>query len=175
MSYSANEGDDNFESVGFHFWWRNSSLKPVLLSNIASHPVINGSFAVVADCDFLFPDRNSIELGSYAALDIHEFWKQPPDLAPGQGLARIAGLQIEGGLCETGDGNNETEYVFNKIFDLKHSDLEVPAKGTALFDVSMYAVTIIYGGPCGSTVKASIMCPFVQFEVRDAIQSGPPI
>ena len=82
-------------------------------------------------------------------------------------------------MCETdNDGDpqvNKREWVINKPFDMKYDSLEIPSRGTVLFDVNLYTVIIIDGGPNFAELSTSVVCPFVQFEVRNAIQSGPPI
>jgi hypothetical protein len=175
------EVDEDSVSVGFQFWFQNSSLKPVLLSNITSRVVINGMWQISAACSPLYPTANYTSVAAESFLKIIEFWKNPPSYAPPEDsqFAIVAHIESFGGLCETDTdgypGVNKREWVINKTFDMKYDSLEIPSRGTLLFDVNLYTVIIIDGGPNLAQVKTSVVCPFVQFEVRDAIQSGPPI
>src|SRR5262245_3276718 len=182
ISYTTQqELDADRVSVGFEFWFQNSSLNPVLLSNITSRVVINGMWQMSAACSPLRPTANYTSVDALSFLKIIEFWKSTPRFAPPEDsqLAIVAHLDSFGGLCETdGDsypGVNEREWVINKTFEMTYDSLEIPSKGAVLFDVNLYTAITIEGGPNLAQVKASVVCPSVQFEVRDAIQHGPPI
>jgi hypothetical protein len=164
-------------NAGFHFWFENSSLKPVLLSNIASRLVITGVWTVFAYCTTSPLQVNEIFVTSGANLRIVQFWHRPPSSPPqeeGQ-FVEVASLVADGGWCATDSpGHQKREWISNNSYDPKYSSLEIPSKGVVLFDVNLSATTITSDSNI-AVILASIACPFVQFEVRDVVQSGPPI
>jgi hypothetical protein len=174
-------GETTDATVGFYFWWKNSSPNPVLLTNIASHLTINGKWEVDAACDVIFPGLNEASIFSSAQLRIVEFWNQPPSSPPTEhGQYRfVLDIDVTGGLCVTSPpghpSTNKREWIINKNYGVKYSPLEVPPKGLLLFEVSLDTSTQILGGPCIAEVDASIVCPFLQFDAREAIHKGPPI
>jgi len=173
IRYSVAKGDDNDARVGFHFWWENSSSNPVLLTDITSHLTINGFWEVSAACGRFRPYDNSVSLLSVADLGVVELWNQRSTNGP---PAEVASLDIVGGLCATDPrGQHKKEWSINKSYDVKYNSLEVPPKGEVLFDVGLIIVTMIFNGPCVASVNTSIVCPFLQFEVREVIQKGPPL
>ena len=150
------------------------------LANITSRFVINGLWEVSASCSYIAPNLNNIYLDSNAVLHIVEFWNQPPTSPPVEDdqFADVAFFEIEGGLCEINpSGTDKREYIFNKSYDVKYSSsFVVPPKGVVLIDVHLATGTHIFGDDTNlAIVNSSIVCPFVKFEVRDAIQHGPPI
>jgi hypothetical protein len=180
MHYRIQEGEDVDAYVRFHFWWTNSGSKPVSLANITSRFVINGFWEANASCSYIAPNWNYVYLDSVAQLNIIEFWNLPSTSLPVEDhqFADVAFLEIEGGLCETNpDETDKREYVLNKSYDLKHSSsFGVPPKGVVLFEVLLDTATHIFGADTNLAIaNCSMVCPFVQFEVRDAIQHGPPI
>jgi len=180
MRYRIQEGENVDAYVRFHFWWTNSGSKPVSLANITSRFVINGFWETYASCSYIAPNWNYVYLDSDARLNIIEFWNQPPTSPPVENdqYTTVAFLEIEGGLCETDPPETDkTEYVFNVSYDFKHSSsFVVPPKGVVLFEVLLDTATHILGADTNLAIaNASMVCPFVKFEVRDAIQHGPPI
>jgi len=183
ISYHANDDGprDTNVSVVFDFWWENSSPNLVLLTNIASHLTINGKWEVDAACYVLYPYTNLAGISSWARLRIVEFWSQPPSSPPYEGSqdSIVASIDVFGGWCPTSPpghpSTNKREWVFNKSYGVKYSSLEVPAKGTAVFEVRLQTWTDIAGGPCIAEVDSSIVCPSLQFKVTEVIQKGPPL
>jgi hypothetical protein len=181
IHHDANDdgGDSTEAIVAFSFWWENSSLNPVLLTNIASHLTINGAWQVDAGCDVLFPHLNYAAIDSIVTIRIVEFWNQPPSSPPneyGQQQARVVDLDVEGGLCLTDSPQTtKREWVFNKNYNVKYSSLEVPSKGLVLFEMRLYTFTRFGGGPCFASVNSSIVCPALQFNSTEVIQKGPPL
>jgi hypothetical protein len=84
---------------------------------------------------------------------------------------------MDGGLCEIDPpGNHQIEWILNKSYDVGYSSLEVPPNGLVLFEVRLSTVTTMFGGgPNLAVVNSSVVCPFVQFQAREAIHTGPPI
>jgi hypothetical protein len=163
----VDESNNADATVSFSFWWENSSLNPVLLTNIASHFAINGVWEVDAECDVIYPGFNSTSIWSYVELRIVEFWNQPPSSPPyeyGQDATVVDELRADGGLCLTDSPQTtKREWVFNKNYGVKYSSLEVPPKGVVLFKMRLFISTLLFGGFCLADVKSSIVCPFVQF------------
>jgi hypothetical protein len=150
------------------------------LANITSRFVINGFWEAYASCSYIAPNWNYVYLNSGAQLNIIEFWNLPSTSLPVENdqYTTVAFLEIKGGLCETDPPETDkTEYVFNKSYDFKHSSsFVVPPRGVVLFEVLLDTATHIFGADTNLAIaNCSIVCPFVKFEVRDAIQSGPPI
>jgi hypothetical protein len=177
IEYSNDPAKFGTVNVGFRFWFENSSLKPVLLSNIASRLVITGVWDVFASCTTSPLQVNDIFVISGAELRIVEFWHRPPSSPPQEDSqsVEVAFLSTDGGWCATdAPGQQKKEWISNKSYDPKYSSIEIPSKGVVLFDVNLYATTIT-GDSNVAVILASVACPFVQFEVRDVIQSGPPI
>jgi hypothetical protein len=177
IRYSVDKGDvgnDADARVGFHFWWENSSSNSVLLTDVTSRLTINGVWEVSAACGRFRPYDNSLSLLSAADLGVLELWNnQRSTNGPPAG---VASFDIIGGLCKTDpQGQHKKEWIINKSYDVKYDTLEVPPNGKVLFDVVLITATTIFGGPCVASVNTSIMCPFLQFEVREAIQKGPPL
>jgi hypothetical protein len=118
-------GEQTEATVVFSFWWENSSLNPVLLTNIASHLTINGVWEVDAACDVLFPGLNFAFIVSYAKLRIVEFWNQPPSSPPtenAQFASVVDNLKVEGGLCLTDSPQtSKREWVINTDTDFRWS------------------------------------------------------
>jgi len=163
--------------LNFDFWFQNSRANPVLLSDITSHIVLNGRWEVYGACSYVPPTSTSIY--SFVELQIVEFWKQPPTFAPredGQ-YAGVTVLIADGGWCVTNfGGEQKLEWILNKSYNVGYSSLEVPPKGVVLFNMRLGTVTDPFISHDGSAdVSSSVVCPFVQFKVSDAIQHGPPI
>jgi hypothetical protein len=149
----------------------------VVLSNITSRIVVQGQWLVYASCSYIGPSNTAVN--SLAYLQIVEFWKQPPSFPPqedGQ-FVNVAALDVDGGWCPTNPaGRNNREWILNKSYDVGYSALQVPPKGVVLFDMRLRTIMAPFITHDGAVdILCSIVCPFVQFEVKDAIQSGPPI
>jgi hypothetical protein len=178
IEYSNDPAQFGTVNVGFHFWFENSSPKPVLLSTIASRLVITGVWTVFASCTTSPLQVNEIFVTSGAYLRIVEFWHRPPSSPPQEDsqFVEVAFLLADGGWCATDSpGHQKREWISNQSYDPKYSSLEIPSKGVVLFDVNLYTTTITADSTNVAVILASVACPSVQFEVRDVIQSGPPI
>jgi hypothetical protein len=181
---SVNLEPDNTDTVtvGFYFQWENSSSTPVLLANIASHLAVKGRWELSAASTFIFPNVSSAI--AKAQLNIFKWWNQPPTspLFEDSQEATILELDCDGGLIFK-KGENVFEWVFNN-YDVKYSSLAVPPKGLVVFEVLLFTgISFLSGLPAGLMTAditmddsdSGVLCPFVQLEVRDAIQHGPPI
>jgi hypothetical protein len=178
IDYNVKRVNTSVEAfIGFSFWFHNFRANPVLLSDITSHIVLNGRWDVYGACSYVPPTSTSII--SFVDLQIVEFWKQPPSFPPqedGQ-YAEVITLTADGGWCVTNfGGEQKLEWILNKSYNVGYSSLEVPPKGVVLFEMRLGTLTAPFISHDGAAnVSSSIVCPFVQFEVRDAIQHGPPI
>jgi len=184
IRYVTTDTDEGTEdaSASFFFQWQNSSLNPVLLANIASHLVVKGLFEVTAALS-VFLGPNFSQLGANAELRLLELWNQPatqPLWEQDNQWTGILSVHVEGPRTPLGRiQEDEYEWVFNG-YDVKYSSLAVPPKGVVLFEVSLAWGAFIVGGPCTASVTieghgSALLCPFVKFEVREVIQSGPPL
>jgi hypothetical protein len=160
--------------------WENSSPFPVLLGNIASQLVIKGlweTWAAAAPPPILHATSVLI----WYSLDLIEWWTQPPTVVL-ENLIEFPYIDTDGwdGWFSGKSQDYKYEWIFNS-YDL-HSfppSLAVPPKGRVLFRV-MLGTSMNITGTCGVAITiqggdSSVLCPFLQFEVTEVIDSGPPL
>jgi hypothetical protein len=169
-------GNSEIVSVGFYFQWENSSLNPAVLLNVSSHLAVKGLWECSASAGLIFPDDAGVE--AEVNLHLYEWWNQPPTMltAPRE---IIFDMEVDGGFALGGPGTNAFTWVFNG-YDVKFTSLVVPPKGVVVFEVTLDTWIGFCGDPCTADIKidgsdSSVLCPFVQFEVREAISKGPPL
>jgi len=169
--------------LSFYFQWENPGPNPVSLENVASHLAIKGLWEATAGSHPILPGVTDV--AAEVNLNIYEWWNQPPTLLSDPAhLVLIFTIEIDGGLSWlTGKAQEEAfEWVFNG-YDVKGSSLLVPPKGVVVFEVVLLTyIGFLYpfSAFCTADIKiegseSSVICPFLQFQATEVIQSGPPL
>jgi hypothetical protein len=178
MRYSNDQDGEYDAFVSFHFQWENSSPNPVLLANVASHLIVKGYWEVDA-YNSLFGLDECFVIGG-AELRIFEWWNQPPTspLTENGQSALIVDLDVKGPAAGGGAQNTKYKWVFKGYDVKKYSSFIVPPNGLVVFEVTLDSGGEINGGLVDISIEGgdySVLCPFLQFEVREAVRKGPPL
>jgi len=179
LKYVTQQQKGTGVTVAFYFLWENLSPDPVVLSNFASQLVIKGYWEVDA-ASSIFSNVNESEILAYTQPYLIEWWNNPPTQLYGP-VNAIVELRTDGHDAPAGAGYNTAwEWVFNSYNVDFSQSLAVPSKGRLLFRVGLITTTWIVGDTNFAFITvqggdSSILCPFLQFEAREATKKGPPL
>jgi hypothetical protein len=148
--------DDGFDvgvaSVSFGFLWQNPVDSQVVV-NVDAYLVLHGACVAVTNGGYIVIQDASISTD--AKLYIHELWNNPPTAPIDQPFQSQNALNIS---CDTTGifAGNAVWGDVSKGFDLQHSQLVIPPRAMAMFEVSC---EFSYGisGNVGGYVQASFM------------------
>jgi len=180
----SNTLSDDVETVtlSFYFQWENTNSNPVLLSNVLARLVIHGRWDQSAASSLIIPDSNHTILYAYVALNILEWWNQPPTSPPrdGRQTKEVLSVWLDGGLHVTdGAGRNATTWVANSFDVTFPHSITVPPKGVIVFKVDLSTLIDMMGDYDTAHIRifgsnSFVACPFVKFQTN-VVTKGPPL
>jgi len=171
---SIEHDGEQIVTLAFFFRFENSSPNPMLVGNIASKLVIKGLWEAEASQAFL-PLLHKSDIMVDVELDLIEFWKGQPQHRLYGEPTRIVELDTDGWNAFPNDSQDSAfEWVFNS-YDVKHSSVVVPPKGLLVFEVALGTWGACFAGIHIKDGGSSVLCPFLQFEVTEVVQKGPPL